>query len=121
MNSCEKLDCCRSYLIPAQKNFGYRLQHPFARIACNKTITVNIRADSSHLQNRRFRKVVLYGKANGLLHAGFHAIGDQDHVKDLCLAGLVNFFQAASGPYTIAGAFEPFQSQAQSGFGCHNQ
>ena len=53
---------------------------------------------------------MLYGKTNGLLHAGFHAIGDQDHVKDLSLAGLINFFQAASGPYTIAGAFQPFQS-----------
>ena len=50
--------------------------------------------------------------ANGLLHARFHAIGNQHHVKDLSLACLVNFFQAASGPYTIAGAFQPFQSQA---------
>jgi len=47
---------------------------------------------------------------NGLLHAWFNAIGNQHYVKDLSLAGLVNFLQAAGGPYTIAGAFEPFES-----------
>jgi hypothetical protein len=62
-----------------------------------------------------------YGVADSLLHAGFHAIRNQHNVKDLSQTGLVNFFQAASGPYAITGAFEPFESQAQSGFGCHNQ
>jgi len=59
--------------------------------------------------------------ANGFLHARFNAIGNQHHVKDLPLASLINFLQAASGSYTIAGAFEPFESQAQGGFSCHNQ
>ena len=65
--------------------------------------------------------MVPYCMANGLLHAWFNAIGNQHYVKDLSLAGLVNFLQAAGGPYTIAGAFEPFESQAQGGFSCHNQ
>ena len=65
--------------------------------------------------------MVPHGMANGLFHARFHTIGDQDDVKDLSLASLVNFLQAACGPYTITGALEPFESQAQGGFGCHNQ
>ncbi len=47
---------------------------------------------------------------NGLLHAWFNAIGNQHYVKDLSLACLVNFLQAAGGSYAIAGAFKPFES-----------
>ena len=65
--------------------------------------------------------MVPYGMANGLLHAWFHAIGNQHHIKDLSLAGLINFLKAAGGSYTIAGAFEPFESQAQGRFGSHDQ
>ena len=65
--------------------------------------------------------MVPYCVANGLLHAWFNAIGNQHYVKDLSLAGLVNFLQAAGGSYTITGAFEPFESQAQGRFSCHYQ
>ena len=54
--------------------------------------------------------MVPYGMANGFLHAWFHAIGNEHHIKDLSLAGLINFLKAAGGSYTIAGAFEPFES-----------
>ena len=54
--------------------------------------------------------MVPHGMANGLFHAWFNAIGNQHYVKDLSLACLVNFLQAAGGPYAIAGAFQPFES-----------
>jgi len=58
---------------------------------------------------------------NGLLHARFHAIGNQHHVKDLTLASLVHFFQAAGGPYAITSAFQPLEPQPQGRFGSHDQ
>lgn len=58
---------------------------------------------------------------DGLFHARFNAISNQHHIKDLRLASLVHFLQAAGGSHTIASALEPFESQAQGRFSRYNQ
>jgi len=111
----------RPDIVATPKNVLHGFQHAFARVAGHKTVAVDVRPDSAHLQNRRIGRMMTDGHTDGLFHLRLHAVGHQNDIEALGVARLVHILEAGSCAYAIPGALKPVKAEAQARLGRYNQ